>query len=139
MLRTDPTRHRILKHAVPEFREIASLDLVARELFENIRSRNVVAWPQWLEKLKLYRWSFFAKRLRRDQHAVFATLKLPWSNGLVKGQIQRLELPQATDVLPGWLQAAEAPRPARSVILLSSREIADPHGSFTNMDQNPNY
>ena len=34
----------------------------------------------------------FARRLRRDQGAVSASLQLPWSNGMVEGQIHRLKL-----------------------------------------------
>ena len=34
----------------------------------------------------------FARRIRRDQDAVAATLELPWSNGMVEGQIHRLKL-----------------------------------------------
>ena len=34
----------------------------------------------------------FAKSLRRDKAAVFAALSLPWSNGQVEGQINRLKL-----------------------------------------------
>ena len=34
----------------------------------------------------------FARRLERDRGAVDAALRLPWSNGMVEGQIHRLKL-----------------------------------------------
>jgi transposase len=34
----------------------------------------------------------FANRLARDQQAIEAALKLPWSQGQVEGQIHRLKL-----------------------------------------------
>ena len=34
----------------------------------------------------------FAQRLGRDQDAVAAALQMPWSNGMVEGQIHRLKL-----------------------------------------------
>ena len=34
----------------------------------------------------------FARHLRRDQDAFAAALQLPWSNGMVEGQIHRLKL-----------------------------------------------
>jgi transposase len=34
----------------------------------------------------------FARPLRRDQDAVGAALQLPWSNGMVEGQVHRLKL-----------------------------------------------
>jgi transposase len=34
----------------------------------------------------------FARHLRRDRDAVAAALQLPWSNGMVEGQVHRLKL-----------------------------------------------
>ena len=34
----------------------------------------------------------FARHLLRDQDAVAAALQLPWSNGMVEGQVHRLKL-----------------------------------------------
>jgi transposase len=34
----------------------------------------------------------FSKRLERDKDALLAALRMPWSNGLVEGQIHRLKL-----------------------------------------------
>ena len=65
---------------------------VARELFEMIRTQNTAAWPQWMAKAENLPLASFARRLRRDQHAVLAALELPWRNGVVEGQIHRLKL-----------------------------------------------
>lgn len=92
MLRADPTRNRYLKRLYRRSPEIASLGQVARELFEMIRNHNAPAWPCWLEKAESSPLAAFARRLRRDQHAVFAALEMPWSNGMVEGQIHRLKL-----------------------------------------------
>ena len=72
--------------------EIALLGHVARELFEIIRTQNAAAWPQWLDTAERSPPASFARRLQRDQHAVAAALELPWSNGMVEGQIHRLKL-----------------------------------------------
>jgi transposase len=92
MLKTNPTRNRYLKtlyHASPD---IAALAHVARDLFEIIRKRDAAAWPGWLEAAESSPYAPFARHLRRDQDAVAAALQLPWSNGIVEGQIHRLKL-----------------------------------------------
>jgi transposase len=57
-----------------------------------VRERDSAAWPRWLEMAKTTLLSCFATRLARDQAAVLAALKLPWSNGQVEGQVHRLKL-----------------------------------------------
>ena len=57
-----------------------------------IRNRDAAAWPQWLEAAALSQLAAFARRLERDRNAVDAALRLPWSNGMVEGQIHRLKL-----------------------------------------------
>ncbi|MGI4756060.1 MAG: transposase [Janthinobacterium lividum] len=57
-----------------------------------IRNRDAVAWPLWLEAAAHSPLASFARRLERDRHAVDAALRLPWSNGMVGGQVHRLKL-----------------------------------------------
>ena len=57
-----------------------------------VRERDAAAWPQWLETAKTTLLSRFAIHLARGQDAVLAALTLPWSNGQVEGQVQRLKL-----------------------------------------------
>ena len=89
MLKADPTKHRYLKKQYRRSPEIASLGHVARELFEILRNQKAAAWPRWLEEAECSPLASFARRLRQDQSAVAAALELPWSNGMVEGQIHR--------------------------------------------------
>lgn len=57
-----------------------------------IRKRDAVAWPLWLKAAAHSPLASFARRLGRDRSAVDAVLRLPWSNGMVEGQIHRLKL-----------------------------------------------
>jgi transposase len=72
--------------------EIAALAHLGREFFRLVRSRDLAAWPQWLERAKHTALRGFASSLLRDQHAVEAALTLPWSNGPVEGHVHRLKL-----------------------------------------------
>lgn len=92
MLKSDPSKHRYLNALYRASPEIASLGHVARELFDIIRTQDAAAWPGWLETAERSLLASFARRLRRDQDAVAAALQLPWSNGMVEGQIHRLKL-----------------------------------------------
>ena len=92
MLKADPGKHRYLKALYRASPELASLGKIARGFFEIIRNRDASAWPAWLQKAMRSPFASFARRLRRDQDAVAAALRLPWSNGTVEGQIHRLKL-----------------------------------------------
>nr|WP_245536488.1 ISL3 family transposase [Terriglobus saanensis] len=92
MLKADPRRHRFLKALYRDSSELESLGRTARGFFEMIRNRDAVAWPQWLEAAAHSPLASFARRLERDRNAVDAALQLPWSNGIVEGQIHRLKL-----------------------------------------------
>jgi transposase len=92
MLKADPRRHRFLKALYGTSPELEALGRTARGFFEMIRNRDAVAWPQWLEAAAHSPLASFARRLERDRNAVDAALRLPWSNGMVEGQIHRLKL-----------------------------------------------
>ncbi len=92
MLKANPIGNRYLKALYRASPEIASLAHIARGLFEIIRKRNAAAWPTWLEAAESSPYAPFAPHLRRDKDAVAAALQLPWSNGMVEGQIHRLKL-----------------------------------------------
>ena len=64
----------------------------AKSFFEMIRERNKSLWPGWLQIALNSPLASFAKRLQRDDKAVAEALRLPWSNGMVEGQIHRLKL-----------------------------------------------
>ena len=92
MLKANPLKHRYLKALLRASPEIAALAHTARGLFDIIRKRDAAAWPGWLEAAERSPYAPFARSLRRDQDAIAAALQLPWSNGMVEGQIHRLKL-----------------------------------------------
>jgi transposase len=92
MLKADPLKSRHLKSLYRASPEIAEVACTARGLFEIIRKRDAAAWSAWLDGAEKSSYARFARHLRRDQDAVAAALQLPWSNGMVEGQIHRLKL-----------------------------------------------
>ena len=92
MLKANPLKHRYLKALLRASPEIAALAHTARGLFDIIRKRDAAAWPGWLEAAERSPYAPFVRSLRRDQDAIAAALQLPWSNGMVEGQIHRLKL-----------------------------------------------
>ena len=78
-----------LYRASPEISKLAHL---GKEFFRIVRSRDLAAWPEWLEAARRTALSRFASGLTRDREAVEAALHLPWSNGPVEGQVHRLKL-----------------------------------------------
>jgi transposase len=57
-----------------------------------IRKRDASLWPAWLQMALRSPVASFARRLQRDEKAVAEALRLPWSNGMVEGQIDRMKL-----------------------------------------------
>ena len=55
-------------------------------------SRSLQPWLTTVIENKISELSTFAYSLRRDKNAVLAALSLPWSNGQVEGQVNRLKL-----------------------------------------------
>lgn len=92
MLKADTVRHRYLKALYRYSPEIAGLGQIARKLFEILRNHDAAAWPDWLDTASRSPFVQFARRMERDKDAIAAALKLPWSNGMVEGQIHRLKL-----------------------------------------------
>ena len=72
--------------------QIAATAKVAREFFRIVRTRDGGAWTEWLESARSTSVASFAAQLVRDQDAVQAALRLPWSNGPVEGHVHRLKL-----------------------------------------------
>jgi transposase len=72
--------------------EITRLAHLGKEFFRIVRNRDFSAWPQRLEAAQYTALRGFASGLIRDHNAVEAALSLPWSNGPVDGQVQRLKL-----------------------------------------------
>lgn len=60
-----------------------------------VRNRHYKGLRPWLEAVMEYKipeLAGFAKSLKRDFNAVYAALSLPWSNGQVEGQVNRLKM-----------------------------------------------
>jgi len=92
MLKACPSKHKYLQALYSASPQMASLARTARQFFEIIRTRDAAAWPRWLDEAQNSPLASFARRLKRDQAAVEAALRLPWSNGMVEGHIHRLKL-----------------------------------------------
>ncbi len=93
LLLNEPARHRLL--LIDLYRQVPQLAAnaqAAREFFRIVRQRDLTAWPRWLEQVRLTALASFAAYLRRDEAAVLAALRLPWSNGPVEGHVHRLKL-----------------------------------------------
>jgi transposase len=71
---------------------IAACASLARTFCYMIRQRDATMWLSWREEAKNSLLAGFAKHLCRDEAALLAALKQPWSNGPVEEQIHRLKL-----------------------------------------------
>ncbi len=67
----------------------------AQAFLRMVRHREAKGLRPWLDAVieyKIPELSGFAKSLERDFNAVYAALSLPWSNGQVEGQVNRLKM-----------------------------------------------
>jgi transposase len=92
MLKTTPRRSPFLKALYRASAGLKFLARAAKSFFEMIRKRDASRWPAWLQMALRSPLASFARRLQRDEKAVAEALRLPWSNGMVEGQIHRLKL-----------------------------------------------
>lgn len=88
----DPLKNGYLRALYHVSSEIDGIAQTARGLFEIIRKRDAAQWPGWLEAAEKSPYARFARHLRRDKDASARALQLPWSNGMVEGQIHQLKL-----------------------------------------------
>jgi transposase len=76
----------------PELKETAE---VGRQFGDMVRQRRLEAWDSWLTRARApnvaKEMRGFADGLLEDEAAVKAALNLPWSNGQVEGQVNRLK------------------------------------------------
>jgi len=74
--------------------EIAAATSLAQRFQALLRQRDVAALEGWLEDASqsgIGPFKHFAASLRRDAAAVRAALELPWSNGQLEAQVNRLK------------------------------------------------
>ena len=86
-------RHRLLlADLYRQMPELAANAQAAREFFRIVRKRDIAAWPRWLEQARYTALAGFALSVQRDEAAVMAALRLPWSNGPVESHVHRLKM-----------------------------------------------
>lgn len=73
----------------PEVKQVAE---IAFEFTRLLRERDAKAWPVWQKSAANTPLASFVRQLNRDEAAVQAALKQPWSNGQTEGQVHRLKL-----------------------------------------------
>jgi transposase len=72
--------------------EIATTAELAQQFYRMMRERNEAAWLSWWKAARQSPLARFAVELQRDEAAVRAALRFPWSTGPVEGHIHRLKL-----------------------------------------------
>ena len=93
LLLNEPARHRLLlADLYRPTPELAANAQAAREFFRIVRKRDIAAWPRWLEQARHTALAGFAHSVQRDEAAVMAALRLPWSNGPVESHVHRLKM-----------------------------------------------
>lgn len=86
--KTDAIRVARIEAALPALAEARRLTDRFTDMVRNAREDALEGWLDDAEKSLL---AAFARGLRRDQAAVAAALREPWSNGQTEGQINRLK------------------------------------------------
>jgi transposase len=87
--------HDLLKQLIESCSDAAKAYALAQSFTQMVRDRDEGAVDRWLEAVEesgLQELRSFAAGLRRDEAAVRAGLSLPWSQGQVEGQVNRLKL-----------------------------------------------
>ena len=85
----------ILQRLTASCHEAATAHALAQSFRQMVRERNdagLDTWSEAVEASRLAELQSFAAGLRRDEAAVRAGLALPWSQGQVEGQVNRLKL-----------------------------------------------
>jgi transposase len=85
----------LLAHLKAQHRELAVAIELAQDFCAIVRERQSDRFDHWLERAvtnSVAPLQRFATGLRADYEAVKAGLTLPWSNGPVEGQINRLKM-----------------------------------------------
>lgn len=87
--------HLLLEHGCRRSPEVARLRDLAQGCAGILRERRGNALERWLEEVAtggVGELQSFATSLRRDWAAVLAGLTLPWSSGMVEGQVNRVKM-----------------------------------------------
>lgn len=71
---------------------LANVAAQGRAFLDLMRHRQEERLTPWMESAAADPLRHFVERLRQDEQAVRAALRMPWSNGPVEGQVHRLKL-----------------------------------------------
>jgi transposase len=80
-----------LRQAQPDFEQAYQLAQAFIKLVHNRQPEALLGWIRAALQSTLTPFKSLATGLHRDRAAVLAALALPWSNGQVEGQINRLK------------------------------------------------
>lgn len=92
ILKAAPSAKNMLEEVYRKSPEIGRIAKLATSFFRIFRERSLEALSAWLHAARGTALESFAAGLERDNDAVRAALKLPWSQGHVEGQVHRLKL-----------------------------------------------
>jgi transposase len=81
-----------LQKKSPEIKSASLLSHKFREMMENKQGHLLKKWVKEVEHSSIKELKGFAKGLLSDYQAVKNALSLPWSNGQVEGQINKLKM-----------------------------------------------
>jgi transposase len=91
----EPQQRALRRHICALCPEIDAAQKLGRGFVELLRERKADALDGWLRdalQSAVVELNTFARGLQRDEAAVRHALALPWSNGQVEGQVNRLKL-----------------------------------------------
>ena len=91
----DDEQQQMLKRLCELSTEVQSIYPLVQEFSQMVRTHSAKSFDTWRERVresKVRELVNFAKSLERDRAAVLAGLELPFSNGQVEGQVNRLKL-----------------------------------------------
>jgi transposase len=92
ILKAAPAAKDLLAEVYRRSPEIGRVAELATSFFRIFRERSLKGLPAWLEAARGTTLAGFAAGLEKDIDAVRASLRLPWSQGHVEGQVHRLKL-----------------------------------------------
>ena len=92
ILKASPSAKEMLEQVYRTAPDLGHIAELAKAFFRIFRERNLEALPSWLEAARGTALASFAAGLERDINAVRESLRLPWSQGQVEGQVHRLKL-----------------------------------------------
>ena len=85
-----------LCRAIPDLAVSFQLVTQFKAIFRQRQDEELAAWLETAEGCGVSEVVSFARGIRRDEEAVRNSIKLPWSNGPVEGEVNKLKLIKRT-------------------------------------------